>query len=300
MKRILFLFSILLAGTQAEACPYCGCGNSNFWIGALPTFNNAFVGVRYSYTHFKTDSGSQYSRDYFHTTEVWGGYKHGKWQFMAFVPYLSIRKTSDDGTVNSSGIGDITVLVNYQLFSKTRPVSEQRRNFANMIWVGGGVKLPTGTSNVDVTDPDFTVGEFTNTPGTGSVDYLLNVNHNLYFGDNGLVTNVAYKFNTVNKQDYQYGNRFYFNTTYFHSWTAGAVTLSPTAGVNVVLNNSNYYLGQEVQFSSGYLVNGMIGLNAQWHKLGLILNGFAPVSQNLFHGLTVAKERVSAAITFSF
>ncbi|MBS1978816.1 MAG: hypothetical protein JST46_15700 [Bacteroidetes bacterium] len=300
MKRT-FLFALLLTvGSAAKACPYCGCGNSNFWIGALPTFSNGFVGFRHSYTYFKTDSGSQYSRDYFHTTEVWGGYKHGKWQAMVFVPYISIHKTSDDGVTDQSGVGDITILFNYEVFSKTTAVTDGKPYFANMIYIGGGIKLPTGKSNVNVSDPDFTVGDFTNTPGTGSTDFLLNLNHNLFFGSNGLVTNVAYKINTENSQQYRYGNRFYFNTSYFHTWPAGEVNFSPSLGVNMVFNSGNYFQGQEVLYSAGYLLNGMAGLNVQWKKVGLILNGFMPLSQNLFEGLTVAKARWQAAVTYSF
>jgi hypothetical protein len=300
MKKIITVLFFIAVVSCADACPYCGCGNSNFWIGALPTFSNAFIGARYSYTDFKTDSGSQFSRDYFHTTEIWGGYRHGKWQGLLFVPFISIHKTGDDGAIDQSGLGDITLLVNYELFSRIQPATNDTKYFANTIYVGGGVKLPTGHSNVEVGDPDFTIGDFTNTPGTGSTDYLLNINHNLFFGANGLVTNVAYKINTTNSQGYRYGNRFYFNTSFFHSWTLGGVTVSPSAGVNLVKNGSNYFQGQEVQYSPGYLVNGMVGANLQWKKVGLILNGFMPVSQKLFEGLTQAQARLQAAVTFSF
>src|SRR5579871_5812263 len=196
MKKLtLLLFLLFGTTTFLSACPYCGCGNSNFQIGVLPTFSNAFIGVRYSYSHFKTDSGSQFSRDYFHTAELWGGYKRGKFQVMAFIPYVSIHKRSDDGIINSSGLGDITLLGNYQLFSHSTPATDGRKYFAQALWVGGGIKLKTGQSSVPVGDPAFTVGDFTNTPGTGSTDYLLNVNHSLMRGNGGVVTNVAYKIN---------------------------------------------------------------------------------------------------------
>ncbi len=301
MKKFILLFLFIVGiSTASRACPYCGCGNSNFQIGVLPTFSNAFVGVRYSYSYYKTDSGSQFSRDYFHTMELWGGFKKGKFQFMAFVPYIAVHKLSDDGVINSSGIGDITLLGNYQLFSKVTSVTEDKRYFGNVLWIGGGVKLPTGQSTVDVNDPDFTVGEFTNTPGTGSTDYLLNVNHSLFIGSSGLVTNIAYKINGKNNQDYQYGNRLYFNTAFFHSFTAGDYTIRPTAGLNVVMNAANKFQSQEVEFSSGYVLNGMMGVNVQRNKVGLLINGFAPISQDLFHGLTQAQERTSIALTYSF
>ncbi|MGC4021711.1 MAG: hypothetical protein QM734_07090 [Cyclobacteriaceae bacterium] len=301
MKKIIILLLFVTSiSTVSHACPWCGCGNSNFQIGVLPTFSKAFVGVRYSYSQFKTDSGSQFSRDYFHTTEVWGGFKTGRFQAMVFIPYISIHKSSDDGVVNTTGLGDITLLGNYLLFSKTTAATEGKRYFGNVLWVGGGVKLRTGQSEIDVKDPAFTVGEFTNTPGTGSTDYLLNINHSIFLGSNGLVTNLAYKINTKNNQDYQYGNRFYLSTAYFHTWTAGAYTFRPTVGLNLVTNSANRYQGQEVQYSSGYLLNGIVGVNMQRNQIGLLINGFAPVAQDLFHGLTQSKERASIALTYSF
>lgn len=301
MKKIFLFVSIcLLNEVSGLSCPFCGCGNSNFQIGILPTFSNAFVGVRYSYSHFKTDSGSQFSRDYFHATEIWGGYKWRKVQVMAFVPYLSIHKRSDDGVINNSGIGDITLLANYLLLSKSVTASENKPYFGYALWIGGGIKLHTGQSNVDVNDPGFTIGDFTGTPGTGSTDYLLNMNYNLFVRSHGLVTNVAYKINTKNDQQYQYGNRLFLNAAYFHSFTFGSVTLRPSIGLNFVSNAANRYEAHEVPFSAGYILSGLVGFNIQRNKIGLQFSSFAPLQQDVFHGLTQMKERESVALTYSF
>jgi hypothetical protein len=261
---------------------------------------NAFFGVRYTYSHFKTDSGSQYSRDYFHTAEIWGGYKIGKFQIMAFVPYISIHKLSDDGDINSSGLGDITLLGNYALYSKTKPGSETKRSFTNTLWVGGGIKFHTGQSIVDVRDPAFTVGDFSQTPGTGSTDYLLNVNHNLLSGNNGIVTNLAYRINTSNAQQFQYGNRLYVTMNYFHSFAAGMFVIRPTAGFNMVVNGTNRFQDTPVSGSSGYIIVGQVGVNVQRGNIGLIMNGGLPMAEDLYHGLTQFKERASMALTYSF
>jgi hypothetical protein len=301
MKKLFLFFAFLLfSASSILACAFCGCGNSNFQIGILPTFSKAFVSVRYSYSHFKTDSSSQFSRDYFHTTELWGGYNFGKFQVMTFVPYLTIHKLSDDGDVNSSGLGDITVLGNYQVFSKTKNGAETKSAITNILWLGGGIKLPTGLSTVNVSNLSFTVGDFSATPGTGSTDYIINAMHNLMTGNNGLVTNVAYRVNTVNLQQFQYGNRIYLSTAYFHSYAAGSVIIRPTLGVNLVVNKANHYQGLEVAGSSGYLLNGMAGVNLQKGKVGLLLNAFLPLSQDFYHGLTQFKERESVALSYSF
>lgn len=301
MKRLsLFFAFIFLSVSSILACPYCGCGNSNFQIGILPTFSKAFVSVRYSYSHFNTDSSSQYSRDYFHTTELWGGYNFGKFQVMAFVPYLYIHKAGDDGNVNSSGIGDITVLGNYQVFSKTKNGSETTSSISNELWLGGGIKLPSGKSAVDVADQEFTVGDFSGTPGTGSTDYIINAMHNLIIGNNGIVTNLAYRINTVNPQQFQYGNRIYFSASYFRSLAVGKLVIRPAVGLNLLVNDVNRYQGQEVDGSRGYLLSGMLGVNLQKGKIGLLVNASLPMLQDFYHGLTQFKERESVALTYSF
>ena len=180
-KLFLLCFFALLSVAGIFACPFCGCGNSNFQVGLLPTYSNAFTAIRYSYTHFNTLShdGRQFSHDYFHTTELWGGYKIGKVQVMGFVPYLTSHKSSDDGIINKSGLGDILILANYEVLFVTRDNSKNKKALSNSLWLGGGIKFHTGQSAVDTVNPDFNVGDFSSTPGTGSTDYLLNATHNL-------------------------------------------------------------------------------------------------------------------------
>ena len=301
MKK-LFLFFAFLSGAISSilACPYCGCGNSNFQIGLLPTFSKAFLSVRYTYTHFKTDSSSQYSRDYFHTTELGAGYNAGQFQVMAWVPYLSIHKRSDDGDVNTNGLGDITVLGNYPIFSMTTNGTQTKSSITHILRLGGGIKLPTGQSTVDVTNLGFTVGDFSATPGTGSTDFIVHAIHHLIIGNNGMVTNAAYRVNTVNPQQFQYGNRIYVSTAYFHSFSAGSLIIRPSIGANLVVNEANRYRGQEVKGSNGYLATAMGGVNLQKGKVGFFLNAFLPLSQDFYHGLTQCKERESVGLTYSF
>lgn len=297
MKKIIFVSLFIFSATAISACPYCGCGNSNFQIGVLPNFTKAFIGVRYSYSHFQTDSASQFSRDYFHTTELWGGYTAGRFQVMAFVPYLSIHKRSDDGVINSTGLGDVLLLVNYQLL---RTPKDSARATQHSLWVGGGIKLKTGQSAVDINNPDFTIGDFSGTPGTGSTDYVVNANYMLTGARHGWVTNIAYRINTQNSQQYRYGNKFYLTSSYFYSLTAGAFTLRPLVGVNLLMNHANSFQGSEIPDSQGYILSGQFGVNVQRGKVGLLVNESLPLAQEIFKGLTQFKSRASIALTFSF
>ncbi|MBS1508311.1 MAG: hypothetical protein JSS79_16850 [Bacteroidetes bacterium] len=303
MKSFLFALILCVGVTNSlQACPFCGCGNSNFQIGLLPTYSKGFVGTRYTYSQFNSSSadGSQFSRDYFHSMEIWGGYQVGKVQIMAFIPFIRTHKISDDGVVNTSGIGDIILLGNYKLFTHTSAVRPSGRVWSNNLMIGGGIKLHTGESKIDTSDPAFTVGDFSSMPGTGSTDYLINATHNLLTGNDGLVTNATYRINTTNMQDYKFGNRVYINMAYFHSWSAGFFTIRPSVGVNLISNSANSYQRQEVSGSAGYVLSGLAGVNIQRGKIGLAANGFLPVAQNLFEGQTRFQVRGSVALLVSF
>lgn len=284
------------------ACPFCGCGNSNFQIGLLPNFTNGFAGTRYTYSQFNSRSadGSQFSRDYFHSMEIWGGYQVGKVQVMMFVPYISTHKMSDDGAVDTHGIGDVILLGNYKVFTSPASVRETGRSLTSSLMLGGGIKFHTGESKIDTGDPSFSVGDFSSMPGTGSTDYLINATHNLLSGNDGMVTNATFRINSNNAQHYKFGNRLYINIAYFHAWSSGFFTIRPSLGVNFIGNRANQYAGKELSGSAGYVLSGLAGINIQRGKVGLAANGFLPVAQNLFEGQTKFQARASLALMVSF
>jgi hypothetical protein len=112
---VLFLSPVI----GARACEICGCGNNNFQIGILPTFSKGFIGIRYTTSQFNSivqEDVSQFSNDYYKTTELWGGVNLRKFQVIAFLPYFNSKEVGDDGTTISNGLGDAMVLLNYKVF----------------------------------------------------------------------------------------------------------------------------------------------------------------------------------------
>jgi len=302
-KYLMMLLLCAMTCVSVFGCEICGCGNSNFQIGLLPSFSKGFLGVRYSMSQFSSivkEDQTQYSHDYFKITELWGGYNFNKLQVMAFVPHIISRKESDDGVTASQGIGDVMLLLNYKLFSSTAISNNESTTIRHELYAGGGIKLPTGVNRVNVDDPGFNIGDFNSQVGTGSVDYLLNLTHNMMWNRSGIVTNVAYRINSSNSQDYRFGNRAYLNGSYYYTITAGVMKIKPSAGVNYQANAVNTFSGLNVVDSNGYNLNATLGVNVLYNKIGVSAMAFLPVAQEIYAGQTELKSRVMLGLTYSF
>src|SRR5882757_2006664 len=87
---------ILLISFTSKACPICGCGTGNLYMGLLPDFKYHFIGLRYHYTQYYTQlisDPSQHSTNYYNSIELWGGIRVSKkFQLLAFVPYYENKQ----------------------------------------------------------------------------------------------------------------------------------------------------------------------------------------------------------------
>src|SRR6185369_497053 len=211
MKRVFIavIFTAILSITNTHACDICGCGVGNYYIGILPQFDHRFIGIRYNYSHFTTrmaDDATQFSKDFYQTVELWGGWNIGsRFQVLTLVPYNINHQSSDDGVTDRKGIGDIMVLANYKLLD-IRPDKQNNKKLSQQLWIGGGVKLATGKFDIEENEPDVAAlanGQL----GSGSTDLLLNTMYNLHIGNWGVNTNVNYKINTENKEGFKFGNK---------------------------------------------------------------------------------------------
>lgn len=299
----LIILIFVLIPMSNYACDICGCGNGNFQIGLLPNFRKGFLGFRYSFSHFHSQlktAPTQFSNDYYQTMELWGGYNLKKLQIMTFMPYVISNKQSDDGITNLKGVGDLMVLINYKILESTSLSNNEKVTVRHELFLGGGIKLPTGFNKIDTSKPNFNIGDFNSQAGTGSIDYLLNTTYNLMWNRSGIVTNVAYRINSTNQQEYRFGNRSYVNASYFYSITKSNTTIKPNTGINYQNNSTNSFSGIKVENSNGYNVNSTVGVNILRNKFGINAMAFIPVAQNNYDGQTKLKSRILFGITYSF
>ena len=301
MRKFICATTIaLLLSISANACEICGCGLGSYYIGMMPQFSHKFIGLRYQYRRFHTvmaDDASQFSNDYYKTTELWAGWNIGKkWQLIAILPYNIVHQVSDDGVTNNQGIGDIAVMANYKLFDLNS--TRNGRAFAQQLWFGAGIKVPTGKFNVDATDPALVAVANTQT-GSASTDFMLNAMYNVRINKLGINTSASYKINTSNRDKYSFGNKFSAGSMVYYAAKKGAVGIMPNMGLMFENTASNSLQKVTVAQTGGHLFSASAGLELSYKKLTIGASVQLPLSQNFSNGQTELKSKGMLHVTFS-
>jgi hypothetical protein len=298
MKKIILAAVLLLSIQDSFACDICGCSVGNYFIGPFPRFNHFFVGTRYTFRSFHSvvegDPG-QFSKDFYQTMEVWGGWNiTKKWQILAFVPYNMNQQNSDDGLTRMDGFGDMTFLVNYNLLNK-QSQNKAGSNVNQQLWVGAGLKLPTGKFSPD---PNDIIPTASNQAGSGSVDYLLNAMYAVYIKNWGINSSVNYKINKT-ADGYQFGDRFSANAFAFRSFKSRTTVFNPNAGLLYENLRPNKLNGVKVPDSGGNALFAAAGLEVDFKRISLGFNMQLPMTQNFSNQQTTARLRGMVHLTFS-
>ncbi|PWJ57662.1 hypothetical protein CLV98_106134 [Dyadobacter jejuensis] len=293
MRVILFIGSLLvLLSPAAHACDACGCANSGSYFGLMPQSNKTLVGVRYQQLHFKShpDSRVLVTDEAFHVGELYTRFSPiNRVQVMAFLPYRFSSQTTTSETKTQNGLGDASVLINYNLLKPTMD-PERMSAFTHTLLVGGGLKLPTGRfkyeegNTADVANPNFQLG-------TGSTDFMINAFYTLNYKSWGLAANLTRKFNTTNKDHYRFGNQLYGTIDLFKSFDLSTIKITPSVGVYAEKSALGKRDGIAINETGGTLVNGTMGITLFANRWTLGVTAQKPLAQNLSDGFVLAKPR---------
>jgi len=304
MKKIFITAMAITLFTQARACDICGCGVGGYYIGILPDFYKHILGLRYRYnsilTHIGAGGSTTYltTHEFYKTTELWGGWNIGKkFRVMASIPYSFNERLNQGISKEKDGIGDISVNGYYQLLKKRNTVLKNKL-LVQSLWVGAGIKLPTGKYN-----PADKSGTTQNTNlfqlGTASIDYTLNAMYDLRLQDAGINITGSYKINTANKYNYNYGNKLNASAQLYYKFRIkNKFTLAPNAGMMYEHSKKDIDNKFIVDISGGDLMTGTLGLETSYKKISIGGNWQSPLSQKLANGFVRANNRMMAHVSF--
>lgn len=305
MKKWIFFIAVSLSlPLWTAACDICGCGVGNSYIGILPDFNKRIFGLRYRYnsifSHIGTGGASTYltTNEKYRTIELWGGWNISEnFRLMASVPYSFNEQVNQGITKSKNGLGDVSVSGMYQLINKRKPVAKDRL-LVQSLWVGGGVKLPTGKynpSDKSVSSNNANLFQL----GTGSIDFTLTAMYDIRLQDAGVNVSASYKVNTANKQEYRYGNKLNGNLqAYYKFRIQNKVTIAPNTGLLVESGQQDMDNQFSVYVSGGNVLLGTIGVETSFKKFSFGGNWQTPFSQNLAHGIVKANNRMMLHLSF--
>lgn len=305
-KIIATMLFFMVSLTATRACDICGCGVGSYYLGILPEYNKRFLGMRYQYKSLRTHLGPMgettpiTADETYQSAELWGGWNFGtKFRVLAFVPYNFNKRESQTGNGTKTGLGDVALMGYYKLFDHKGTLGE--RLLVQSLWIGGGVKLPTGKYEPS---ERLAVSESPNNfqLGTASVDFTINAAYDIRWNDLGLNANLNYKINTENKYDYRYGNKFTSNVlAYYKFRVANKVTVAPNIGVlyetAVKDVESKKY---EVEVSGGYSLSAVGGLEVGMKGLSFGTNYQNVRSQELAGGRAYAGNRFMVHTSIPF
>lgn len=304
MKKIsLFTLFITLINFSATACDICGCGVGSYYLGLTPQFAKNFVGLRYRNMSYNSHVGMGEmfaTKEYFQSTELWARYYvKPKLQLMAFVPYSFNSQETTDKTLYINGLGDITLLANYNIINTMTDTIPHKVN--HTLWLGGGIKLQTGkyqydeNNNSQVANPNFQLG-------TGSTDFMLNLVYTLRYKNIGFSGDITYKMNTRNSQNYLFGNRTNGSLSGFYvQKISSKITMMPNAGFYGEYSRFDKRGANAVEHTGGYLVATSLGVETYiYSRFSIGFNYQKPLSQDLADGQIVGNDRFLASLNIMF
>jgi hypothetical protein len=299
MKKIPIVLLVILAVRPSFACDLCGCSTGNYFIGPFPQFNKHFAGIQYSFQSFNTilnTDNSQFSKDFYQTMELLAGTKiKNKWQILAYVPYNIYHVQSDDGIKQNNGLGDITLIGNYNLFERKYLNRDTETVYQNL-WIGAGIKVPTGKFLVDTGE---IVSSANLQPGTGSVDFLLTSMYSYQIKSWGLNISVNYKLNQT-ADNFKFGNRLAATAFLFRNFPIAKITISPNTGLLYENTAANIKNGEKIADTGGNVLLAALGSELRYKNLVIGFNAEIPVISDLSAGQTDARLRGMCHLSFMF
>lgn len=303
LKRVLLLLLAMANTLQSNACDVCGSVGSSQNLGLLPQFSKHFIGIQYQYASSESNHPSLFagkpneqSQQIYNTTQLWGRYQIAKRvQLFCFLPHIQNVNKEATQTTNSTGLGDATLMVNYSILKSEN--KKQKR----LLLFGAGIKLPTGKYTGISTIERYGVANIQT--GTGSYDFLSNINYTEKRTHWGYNVDATYTFTTANKEQYKFGNRLNTAAIAFIWLEQNALKIVPQAGVKFEYSLHDYdnypkkWLNEK---TGGSMAFATLGSQLFYKKIGLKATIQLPIHQNFAAGYVHNNTRYEGGIFILF
>lgn len=288
--RIFIALCLSVMTSSALACDVCGCSSGGFNSGLLNLSNSHFVGLQYKSRFFESSHPILFdgekptiSREQFQTVELnarWMPWKH--FQVLGAIPYNVLQRQEGAEVESNQGFGDASVLFQ-GVFSNQKDSS----HFGFRIAFGGGVKLPTGNS--DLVSAVYAEVIPNMQVGTGSWDAIFNSNGIFKYKKWFSSIDLSYNLNGVNAADYKYGNRTLAKIS-LGKWMTKQTSewvFRPELAMQFLSARYDYNefsKGITNEFSHGYFLDFAPAFQVQRKSWSVRLFGQLPVIQNFAEG----------------
>ena len=299
LPKIALPLFFLLSFQSLLACDICGCSSGNYFLGPSPQFNKFFIGTRYSFRSFNTvlkTNNEQFSKDFYQTAELWGGIKiKQRFQALVFLPYNVNQSKSDDGNRLIQGLGDLTLIGNYSILDNLS-LTKESNAISQQLWLGLGVKLPTGQYVIDKAE---VVSTANSQPGTGSFDYLVTTTYNLAINNWGIASNLNYKINQ-SASSFHFGNRLSATAFAFRTFHFKSNSISPTIGLVYENLKQSELAKLKIENTGGNAFLAAVGLESKFKNISFGVNAQLPITQNISDLQTKINLRGMVHLTYAF
>ena len=304
MARCIVVFLLFFSSLSVlRACDACSCSAGGGYFGTLPQFGKNYVGLRWGFEQYYSlhpqgisdNSSFIESKEFFNTVDLIARfYPIKKVQLYAFVPYRYVTRSFQEKQANYTGLSDASLLLNYHFWESDTLYSEVRHN----VYAGGGVKIPTGRFRVSEDEQLINLPSLQ--PGSGSFDFIANINYSLRFKKIGINSSAVFKVNTPNRLDYVFGSRFNGVVKGFFWGTFKGIAILPQAGLAIDWLEKDARNGIYETNTGGYAFEAVTDFDVYVGRFAIGFGAQFPLNQNLSAGLTEKKIRLRSSLLFLF
>ena len=296
MKITLALILVLIS-FESFSCDVCGGVVSPGTQGLLPTKQFHFIGTRFRYDHFTSNTNysgvSRSSTEHFLRASLYGRWQFAsKFDLQAEVPFAYNLQEEEDSTRSHTGLGDISVVCNYELINNKNEAKET----SHILRSGVGMKLPTGYYSKDAWETNNLF------PGTGSFDLVLSTNYVFTKKKLGLLNEFSFLFPTENKAGYKRGESLIARMNGFYKIQLSNWQFLPALGASYIFSNTDkiYNIPVTQTFNNGQSINSELSLNLISNKWMLNAKYSYPIYQNINDGEVESKGTAQLGIYYLF